>query len=150
MGTLRLEDLSAANIMAANTLTLKPGQEDFIAPVSFAVLDESVDALAIWSQVVLDGDEVVAFIRGNFDPEATEEELRSCLVKLQVAAAHQGEGVGTFAIEAIAAEAKKRGFDHLHTIWGDGEDGPEQFFVHVGFAKIGQTRYGENIGRMSL
>ena len=37
MTELRLVELSAATIVAVNALSLKPGQEAFIAPPSYAV-----------------------------------------------------------------------------------------------------------------
>ena len=37
MSELRLEELSATTIVAVNALSLKPGQEQFIAPTSYAV-----------------------------------------------------------------------------------------------------------------
>lgn len=150
MGNLRLEELSASTIVAANSLTLKPGQADFVKPVSLTIFEENVNPSSSWTQVVVDDDEVVAYILANFDPEASEEEMRSCLLRLHVAAEHQGEGVGRFAIESIAAEAAKRGFDHLNTVWGEGEDGPEEFFLRVGFVKRGTTPYGEYIGELAL
>ena len=36
MNALRLEELSAATIVAVNRLGLKPGQEQFVSPVSYA------------------------------------------------------------------------------------------------------------------
>src|SRR6478609_7145294 len=36
MAKLRLEELSARTVVAANALTLKPGQEQFVAPVSYS------------------------------------------------------------------------------------------------------------------
>ncbi len=150
MGDLRLEELSGKNSIAANSLTLKPGQADFIKPMSLSIFEENVNASATWTQVVLSDDEVVAYILATFDPEASEEEMRSCLLRLHVSAHHQGEGVGRFAIDAVAKEASSRGFDHVNTIWDEGEEGPEEFFVRVGFAKTGHTRYGEAIGELTL
>ncbi|HQX36521.1 MAG TPA: GNAT family N-acetyltransferase, partial [Microbacteriaceae bacterium] len=37
MDDLRLVELSAATIVAVNSLSLKPGQEQFLAPVSYGV-----------------------------------------------------------------------------------------------------------------
>ena len=37
MGELRLVELSAATIVAVNNLSLKPGQEQFLAPVSYGI-----------------------------------------------------------------------------------------------------------------
>jgi diamine N-acetyltransferase len=150
MADLRLEELSAKTIVAANNLTLRLGQEQFVTPPSYAIADSYVNPLTSWTRVVVDGDRVVGFVRGNFDPEATQEEFRSCVWRVSVAGDAQGTGVGRFAVWALADEARTRGFERLTAIWEPGEEGPEQFFLHVGFTIVGQTQYGENIGALGL
>jgi diamine N-acetyltransferase len=150
MAELRLEELSAKTIVAANGLTLRHGQEQFVTPPSYAIADAYIDPVTSWPRVVLDGEKVVGFIRGNFDPEAHQEEFRSCIWRVSVAAEAQGTGVGRFAVWALAEEARSRGFDRLTAIWEPGEDGPEQFFLRTGFTIVGQTQYGENIGALGL
>jgi diamine N-acetyltransferase len=148
---LRVEELSATNIVAANTLTLKPGQDQFVAPVSHSISEAFVNPTNAWPRVVLDGDdEVLAFIMGNFDPDAEEEYFRCCIWRISVAAEAQGRGVGRFAVEAVADEARARGFETLSVLWESGEAGPEEFFLRVGFTVAGQTPYGENIGVLPL
>ncbi|MBF0672019.1 MAG: GNAT family N-acetyltransferase [Salinibacterium sp.] len=147
MGELRLEELSAANAAAANGLSLKPGQEQFIAPVTYAMADPFLNPNTTWSRVVRDAeDEVVGFVLANFDEDATEEEFRSCIWRMNVAAEAQGGGVGRFIVERATDEARRRGFDRITVIWESGDEGPEDFFVHVGFKVIGETQYGEKIG----
>ena len=150
MGELRLEELSASTIVAANGLTLRPGQEQFVTPTSYAIADAYINPLTSWPRVVLDGDEVVGFIRGNFDPENSQPEFRSCVWRVNVAADAQAKGIGKFAIWALAEEARSRGFEQLTVIWEPGEEGPEDFFLRVGFRVIGETQYGENIGALDL
>ena len=150
MGDLRLEELSASTIVAANSLTLRPGQEQFVTPTSYAIADAYINPVTSWPRVVLDGDEVVGFIRGNFDPENTMPEFRSCIWRINVAADAQGVGVGKFAVWALADEARSRGFTQLTVIWEPGEDGPEDFFLRIGFKVIGETQYGESIGALAL
>ena len=150
MGDYRLEELSAKTIVAANNLTLRRGQEQFVTPPTYAIADSYINPVTSWPRVVLSGDTVVGFIRGNFDPDATQEEFRSCVWRVSVAADAQGTGVGRFAVWALAEEAKSRGFDRLTAIWEPGDLGPEQFFLRVGFEIVGQTQYGENIGALSL
>lgn len=150
MAELRLEELSAKTIVAANTLTLRRGQEQFVTPPSYAIADAYINPATTWPRVVVDGDEVVGFIRGNFDPEAVQSEFRSCIWRVSVAADAQGSGVGRFAVWALAEEARHRGFEQLTALWEPGEDGPEEFFLRVGFSIIGETQYGENIGALSL
>ncbi|HSP75386.1 MAG TPA: GNAT family N-acetyltransferase, partial [Cryobacterium sp.] len=117
MGELRLEELSARNIAAANGLSLKPGQEHFIDPVSYTVAESAVNPATAWQRVVVLDSDVVGFIHGNFDPDSPHEEFRACIWRINVDAEIQGQGVGKFAAEALADEARKRGFDHIPVIW---------------------------------
>jgi diamine N-acetyltransferase len=150
MGDLRLEELSANTIVAANNLSLRRGQEQFVTPPSYAIADAFIDPLTSWPRVVLDGDKVVGFIRGNFDPNASQEEFRSCIWRVSVSGDAQGEGVGRFAVKALSEEARSRGFDKITAIWEEGDDGPEQFFLKVGFKVVGETQYGEKLGEYTL
>jgi diamine N-acetyltransferase len=150
MAELRLEELSASNVVAANALTLKPGQEQFVAPVSYSAAAAVSNPATSWQRVVRDGDEVVGFIMGNFDPDAEHEEFRSILWRINVDADDQGRGIGTFAVHALADEARSRGLARLYVIWEAGELGPEQFFLRSGFKPIGETQYGETVGALEL
>jgi diamine N-acetyltransferase len=150
MGALKLEELSAKTIVAANGLTLRPGQEQFVTPVSYSAADAYVNPSTTWARVVLDGDDVVGFIRGNFDPENPREEFRSCIWRINVGATAQGRGVGKFAIHELAAEALTRGFHTLTVIWETGDDGPGEFFRRIGFTETGETEYGEIIGSLTI
>ena len=150
MAELRLEELSAKTIVAANNLTLRRGQEQFVTPPSYAIADSFINPATSWPRVVLEGDTVVGFIRGNFDPEAVQPEFRSCVWRVTVSSDAQGTGVGKFAVWALADEARSRGFERLTAIWEPGEEGPERFFLRVGFTIVGETQYGENIGALAL
>ncbi len=150
MTELRLEELSAATIVAVNTLGLKPGQEQFITPVSYAAAAAVTPAHTAWQRVVLSGDDVVGFIHGNFDPDAAQEEFRAALWRINVDADAQGAGVGPFAVNALIEEARRRDAGRLTVLWERGEDGPEEFFLHIGFVPVGETPYGEVIGAITL
>ncbi|WP_440710078.1 GNAT family N-acetyltransferase [Herbiconiux sp. YIM B11900] len=150
MSELRLEELSASNIVAANTLTLKPGQEQYVAPVSHSIAEAYVNPSTAWPRVVLEDDEVVGFIMGNFDPDAEEDVFRGCIWRINVAADAQGHGVGRFAVLALADEARSRGFDRITVMFEPGEDGPAAFFERIGFVQVGETQYGETIAALTL
>jgi diamine N-acetyltransferase len=150
MGELSLQELNASNIVAANTLTLKPGQEQFIAPVSYSAAMAVSNPNTTWQRVVVDGDAVVGFIMGNFDPDAEHEEFRAILWRINVDADVQAQGIGTFAVHALADEARARGLDKINVNWEPGELGPEVFFLHSGFVPTGETQYGEVIGELQL
>ena len=148
METLRLEELSAANIVAANGMTLKRGQEAFLA--ANARLEEFVNTQSAWQRVVFDGDEPVAFVMANFDPSVDREEYRSSVLRMYVAGSSQRKGVGSYTVERVADEARRQGFDSLYAVWEEGDLGPGKFFQAVGFEPIGENEYGEVIGRKSL
>lgn len=150
MSELRLVELSASTIVAVNTLSLKPGQEQFIAPTTYAVAGAVVNPNTAWQRVVLDGDEVVAFVSANFDPDAEQEHFRSILWRINVDADDQGKGIGRFAVEQLLDEARRRGMDHVDVIYEAGQDGPEQFFTRVGFLPVDETEYGEVVAEVRL
>ena len=150
MAELRLVELSASTIVAVNNLSLKPGQEQFLAPVSYGVAATVADPSTSWQRVVADGDEVVGFVSANFDPEAPEEHFQSVLWRINVDADDQGRGVGRFAVQKLLEEARDRGMDRVNVIYEAGEGGPQAFFERVGFTPVGETEYGEVIAEVRL
>jgi len=150
MATLVLEELNARNISAANSLTLKQGQERFVAPLSYSMAEPFVNQATMWPRVVREDGTVVGFIMGNFDPDAEREEFRCAIWRIHVAAEAQGHGIGRFAVEQLAEEARRRGFQRVTVIYEPGELGPEQFFLRLGFTPISETDYGEVVAALDL
>lgn len=150
MSELRLVELSAATIVAVNNLSLKPGQEQFLAPVSYGIAATVINPQTSWQRVVLERNEVVGFVSANFDEDAPEEHFRSVLWRINVDADDQGRGVGRFAVDALVQEARRRGLGHIDVIYEAGEGGPEAFFHRVGFTPVGETEYGETIATIRL
>ena len=151
MAALRLEELTAKTIVAARNLGLKPGQAAFITPETYVHAEDQIDPAASWPRVILDEDDaVVGYIMGTFDPNASQDFLKAALWRVNVEAKAQGTGVGRFAVDALADEARRRGFDRLTVVWASGEAGPEEFFKAIGFTVVGQTPYGDNLGALTL
>ncbi|TQJ29592.1 GNAT family N-acetyltransferase [Microbacterium sp. SLBN-146] len=150
MTELRLVELSAATIVAVNNMSLKPGQEQFLAPVSYGIAATVVNPQTSWQRVVLDGDEVVGFVSANFDPETPVEHFQSVLWRINVDADDQGRGVGRFAVQMLLDEARRRGMDRVDVIYEAGEEGPQAFFERVGFTPVGETEYGEVIAEIRI
>jgi len=150
MSELHIEELSASNVVAANTLSLKPGQEAFVAPVSHSIAEAYVSQSTTWPRVVMDGERVVGFIMGVFDENADEEMYRATILRMNVDADFQRQGVGKFAVQAIVDEARRRGLEKVTAVWEEGENGPDRFFRTVGFIVTGETPYGELIGELAV
>ena len=150
MAELRLVELSATTIVAVNNMSLKPGQEQFLAPISYGIAATVANPQTSWQRVVLDGDEVVGFVSANFDVEAPQEHFQSVLWRINVDADDQGRGVGRYAVAELLEEARTRGMDRVDVIYEAGEGGPELFFQRVGFTPVGETEYGEVIAEIRL
>jgi diamine N-acetyltransferase len=92
---------------------------------------------------------VVGFVMANFDPD-NELDVARCLIwRLNVAADAQGRGVGRFAVDAVADEARRRGQSRLTVLWERGAGGPEDFYLKVGFRPTGEFS-GEVVGTKDL
>ena len=148
MGDLRVAELSPDNLRAAVTLALRPGQEKFVAPVVESIAEAYVNPTA-WPRVVLDGDEVVGFVMANFDPDNELEDLRCGIWRLNVAGTAQGRGVGRFAVDTVAAEARRRGWSRITVLWEEGDGGPEEFYRKLGFVRTGEL-FGETVGAKDI
>ena len=148
MANLKLAELTPDNLGAAVGLTLKPGQEDFVAPVVQSIAEAYVTPTA-WPRVVVDGDRVVGFVMANFEPDNELEEFRCGIWRLNVATDAQGTGVGRFAVEAVAEEARRRGRSRLTVLWVKGEGGPEGFYLRLGFVPTGEL-FGQTVGTKDL
>ena len=150
MGTLHVVELSGTNAQAVNGLSLKPGQEQFIAPPSYSLAEGLASPEHFWSRVIVLDTQVVGYVRAHFDHDAQQREFVSCLWRINVDAQHQGHGVGEFAVHTTADEAAARGFESLTVLWEPGNQGPGGFFERLGFVPTGLTQYGEVLGVLSL
>lgn len=150
MTGLVLRELSADTAMQANSLELRPGQEQFETPVTYANADPTLDHSKTWSRVITLDDDVVGFVRAYFDSAHPDDALRCCVWRVSVAASAQGQGVGRFAIDAVRDEARAQGFTTLTAVWSGGDEGPGEFFRHLGFQESGVTEYGDTIGSLAL
>lgn len=150
MSDLQIEELSANNVVAANTLTLKPGQEAFVAPVSHSIAEAYVNQDTAWPRVITKDDKVVGFFLANFDEDTTNELYRAAILRVNVDGDYQRQGIGAFAVEAVVDEARRRGFERVTAVWEEGDLGPGPFFRAQGFEVVGETEYGESIGELRI
>ena len=111
MTDLRLEELSAATAAAANSLTLKPGQEQFVQPTSYAQAESDVKPSASWPRVVLDGDEVVR--TAKFQPNQAGPGSHVANASFMVDPRHAGRGIGRRLAEHVLELARAEGAEHL-------------------------------------
>ncbi|MEV8534802.1 GNAT family N-acetyltransferase [Streptomyces sp. NPDC051211] len=152
--TLRIEKISPANVEAGIELRIRPEQEKNVEPVAHSLAEAYAWGETAWPRLVFDGEELVGFLMAFLDiqwnPEKDPEDRRSGLWRLNIAADAQGRGYGRYAVEAVAAEIRRRGGNQLFTTWEPGEDGPEQFYLKLGFRLTGETSGGQTVGVLDL
>jgi len=144
MTRLRLVELDADNLPAVVAIPPAVGEKAYVAPVVFSIAEAYVTPTA-WPRVIVDGDDVVGFVMANWDPDNEIAEFRGGIWRLNVADEAKGRGVGRFAVEQVREEARRRGYDQITVLWDPAPDGPEQFYLRVGFQKTGEL-FGETVG----
>ncbi|MEU0180350.1 GNAT family N-acetyltransferase [Streptomyces sp. NPDC006207] len=138
--TLRLEKITPDNVGAAIALKVRPGQEHLVAPVVKSLAEAYAYGETAWPRLIVDGDRIVGFLMAFFDidfaADGTGTDLRSGLWRL--------------AVESVAAEILRRGGTRVTTTWHPGEDGPERFYLGLGFRPTGESSGGQTVGELEL
>lgn len=147
---LRLEKVTPENVEAACALKVRPEQEGFVAPVVRSLAEAYAHGDIAWPRLIFDGDQLVGFVMGAFDPHNPVELFRCGIWRLNIAAGEQGRGYGRFAVDAVCAEARRRGHRRVTVLWEPGEHGPEEFYLRLGFRRTGQEFHGEVVGELLL
>ncbi|WP_432100898.1 GNAT family N-acetyltransferase [Streptomyces sp. WAC 04229] len=149
---LRLETITSANFEAATGIRVRPEQEFAVEPVVKSLAEAYVHHGVAWPRLIVDGDRPVGFLMAFFDIDWYEDGsvLRSGLWRLNIAAGEQGRGYGRFAVESVAEEIRRRGGKECWVTWHPGPNGPENFYLGLGFRPNGETSEGETVGVLHL
>ncbi|MEU9995694.1 GNAT family N-acetyltransferase [Streptomyces sp. NPDC050848] len=153
--SLRLEKITPDNVEAALALRVHPHQEKNVAPVAHSLAEAYAFGEIAWPRLILDGDEPVGFVMAFLDiqwaPERDPDDHRSGLWRLNIAAGHQGKGYGRFAVEAVREEIRRRGHSgQMYVTWEPGENGPEGFYLGLGFRTTGETSGDQAVGVLDI
>ncbi|MGI5482925.1 GNAT family N-acetyltransferase [Streptomyces lavendofoliae] len=150
----RLEAITPANLEAAIGIRVHPDQEHRVAPVVRSLAEAYAHPDTAWPRLILDGDRPVGFLMAffglDFGGGGGRPDLRSGLWRLNIAAGEQGRGYGRFAVAGVAAEIRRRGGTRLTTTWAPGGDGPEDFYLALGFRPTGETSGDQRVGELHL
>ena len=111
----------------------------------------------MWSVHDRETGELVGFVMISDDiPQATldaDDDIVGpyFLWRLLIDARHQGRGYARATIDAVAAYvAAKENGRVLLTSCKAGDGSPQPFYLHYGFEKTGETKWGEDILRLDL
>jgi diamine N-acetyltransferase len=152
--TPSLQELTPKNLAAALAIRVRPDQEHLVEPVAESLAEAYVHPGVAWPRLIVDGDRVVGFLMAfldiDFAGDGTGTDIRSGLWRLNIAAEEQGRGYGRFAVEAVAAEIRRRGGTRMTTTWHAGEDGPQAFYLGLGFRLTGELSGDQPVGELEL
>lgn len=147
-------EITAANFEAATAVRVHPDQEFAVSPVMKSLAEAYVHPGVAWPRLIMDGDRTVGFLMAFLDIDwngrGDGSLIRSGLWRLNIAAGEQGCGYGRFAVEAVAAELRRRGAGEMYVTWHEGEHGPEDFYLRLGFRRTGEKSDGETVGVLTL
>ncbi|MEU6457779.1 GNAT family N-acetyltransferase [Streptomyces sp. NPDC047065] len=149
---LRLETITSANFEAATGIRVRPEQEFAVDPVVKSLAEAYVHHGVAWPRLIVDGDRPVGFLMAFLDIDwyGDGSVLRSGLWRLNIAAGEQGRGYGRFAVRSVVEEVRRRGGKQCWVTWHPGPDGPEGFYLGLGFRPNGETSEGETVGVLEL
>ncbi len=149
---LHLEEVTSRTIEAAIAVRVRPEQEHAVSPVVKSLAEAYVHPGVAWPRLIVDGDRPVGFLMAFFGIDWKEDGtlIRSGLWRLNIAAGEQGRGYGRFAVESVAAELRRRGEEEMYVTWHPGPNGPEGFYLGLGFRPNGETSGGQTVGVLKL
>lgn len=149
---LRLEEITPKNLKAALGIRVRPDQECAVDPVADSLAEAYARPASAWPRLIMDGDRAVGFLMAFLDIDWHDDgsAVRSGLWRLNIAAEEQGKGYGRFAVESVAGELRRRGAREFHVTWHPGDDGPEGFYLNLGFRRNGEVAEGETVGVLDL
>jgi diamine N-acetyltransferase len=150
----RTEPVTAENVDAAIGIEVAANQRRLVAPVVKSLAEAYVHPTHAWPRLILDGDRPVGFLMAFLDiawpVDGGGHEVRSGLWRLNIAEAEQGRGYGRFAVRTVAEEVRRRGGSRVYVTWEPGEDGPEGFYLGLGFRRTGEVSGGQTVGVLDL
>jgi diamine N-acetyltransferase len=149
---LHLEEVTSRTVEAAIAIRVRPDQEHAVSPVVKSLAEAYVHPGVAWPRLIVDGDRPVGFLMAFFGIDWKEDGtlFRSGLWRLNIAAGEQGRGYGRFAVESVAAELRRRGDKEMYVTWHPGPNGPENFYLGLGFRPNGETSGGQTVGVLDL
>ncbi|GGN56408.1 N-acetyltransferase [Actinoplanes lobatus] len=151
---MHLRKVDPDNYEAALSLSVRPDQDDLVAPVVKSLAEAYVYPEYAWPRLIYDRDELVGFVMAFLDTPWGEPsdptDLRSGLWRLNIAAGRQGHGYGTFAVEAVCAEIRSRGETRAYVTYEPREGGPAPFYARLGFIPTGEITADQTVAVKTL
>jgi diamine N-acetyltransferase len=150
-GAVALREITADTVRKVLWLSVGPGQERFVAPNAVS-LAQALFSPEAWYRAVYRGEELVGFVMVSDEAhkQPPKENPEIGLWRLMVDQRYQGQGIGKEIVKLVAEHARSRGYAKLFTSYVAGPDGPEQFYLGLGFVPTGEIDHGETVAALEL
>jgi diamine N-acetyltransferase len=110
-------------------------------PVATSLAEAYAHGSVAWPRLIVTGDRPVGFLMAFLDidwlGDGTRSDVRSGLWRLEVAVDARHRGFGRFAVEAVAAEIRRRGGTRMCSTYEADETGPGPFYARLGLRPTG-------------
>ena len=147
---MRLAEVTPENFDAAIGLSVRPDQEDLVAPVVKSLAEAYLYPQMAWPRLIYDGDVPVGFVMAFLDAPWPDGGTRSGLWRRGIDAGQQGKGYGRFAVEAVCAELRTRGATQAYVTFEPRDGGPQPFYLKLGFRLTGEVVHGQREAVLDL
>ena len=149
---MHLAPITPENYEAALAITVRPDQQDLVAPVARSLAEAYVYAGRAQPYLIHDDDRPVGFVMTFHDlPWGGDPgDLRSGLWRLNIAAGEQGHGYGRYAVETVCARLRDQGLSTAYVTYEPRDGGPAPFYRKLGFRPTGEFSDGEVVAARPL
>ena len=140
MSAVTLRDVTDENRHAVVAVRVASSQVRFVGTVVDALLDaQEIPEGKPWYRALYADEEPVGFVMLSWDVRPDPPRIIGpwFLWKLLVDEQHQGRGYGREAVRLVAEIVRAEGATELLTSCVLGDDGPEPFFLRLGFVPTG-------------
>ena len=146
---VRLVPITKDNLRDVFDLEVASGQENFVSTNAWSLAQAYAEYSVAWPRAVVVDDSVVGFLMLEIDLD-DQDGRPFWLWRLMVDGAHQRQGFGRAALGLAVDHLRSLGASEMYTSWVPGEDGPEAFYVKLGFEPTGELDDDEIVARLDL
>jgi RimJ/RimL family protein N-acetyltransferase len=140
MSTVTLREVTETNRNAVLGIRVAPAQERFVGTVAGALEDaREIPEGKAWYRAIYADDLPVGFVMlsWNVTPEPPRIIGPWFLWKILIDERHQRRGYGRDAVRLVADIVRANGAAELLTSCVPGDEGPERFYLRIGFNPTG-------------
>ena len=150
--TVTLREISQETVGDVIALTVRPEQQHYIASNAVSIAEAHYHPQA-WFRAIYADETPVGFIMLHDENlrEKPEIEHFYALWRLMIDAEHQGKGYGAQAMRLLVEHVSSNpSATEVLTSYIPGDDGPEGFYLKLGFEHTGRMVHGDREMRLRL